>query len=77
MVGNESLFITLADNAVRNVDGTRTYYALQHRDPTGARWLEVGRFPSKKVSEVARKAFVQDGHGTAADFRVKRVTISD
>jgi hypothetical protein len=76
MVGNESLFITLLDSAFRSVDGTHTYYSLQHRDPAGSRWLEVGRFPSKKVAGIARKAFVQDGHGTLAHFRVKRVTIS-
>ncbi len=75
MVGNESLFITLADTAFRNVDGTSTYFSLQHRHPDGDRWLEVGRFPSEKVAEMAQDAFVSKGYGTQGDFRIRRVTI--
>jgi hypothetical protein len=77
MVSNESLFITLVAVALGSVDGTQTHYSLQHREPGGERWLEVGRFPSEDVAEMARRAFVRDGHGTLDDFRVKRVTIPD
>lgn len=75
MVGNESLFITLLDTAIRNVDGTSTYFSLEHRHPDGERWLEVGRFPSRKVAQMALDAFVAHGHGAKDEFRVKEVVV--
>ena len=70
MVGNESLFITLLDTAIRNVDGTSTYFSLEHRHPDGEQWLEVGRFPSRKVAQMALDAFV--AHDQVGQGRVPR-----
>jgi hypothetical protein len=77
VVGNESLFVTLMDSAIRSIDGTATYFALQHRHPDGEHWLEVGRFATQKVAELAMDAFIAAGHGERSEFRVAKVRVED
>jgi hypothetical protein len=73
--GNQDLLFLLGDRALRSTDRVAQYFALQRRHPDGARWLEVGRFPTKEIAHVALDALVAHGHGQERDFHVKRVSL--
>ena len=73
--GNQDLLFYLGMRALKSADPGLTYWSLQRHHPDGRRWIEVGRFPSKPIAQMALEAFVAHGQGEADDFRVKRVTL--
>jgi hypothetical protein len=76
--GREGLVFLLGNNALNAADPhPRTYFAIQRHHPDHQRWLEVGRFATKQIAQVTLEALVAHGHGDAADFRVKKVTLPD
>ncbi len=52
-------------------------WLLEHRAPDGDRWLEIGRFGSKKIAQMSLDAFVAHGHGSVEDYRIGRVVRGD
>jgi hypothetical protein len=67
------LLLVLADKALRTVDPGVSYWALQRHHPDGRRWIEVGRFATEDIAELALDAFVAHGQGEREDFRVEHV----
>jgi hypothetical protein len=76
--GREGLVFLLGNNALNAADPhPRTYFAVQRHHPDQQRWLEVGRFATKRIAQVTLEALVAHGHGDAGDFRVRKVTLPE
>ena len=73
--GNQDLLFVLGNKALREADLGTTYWALQRHHPDGKRWIEVGRFATRKIAKIALDAFVAHGQGEPEDFRVRKVSI--
>lgn len=73
----QPLLFHLADKALHEAGSNGSYWAVQRHHPDGHRWLEVGRFATKKIAQVTLEALVAHGQGNAGDFRVKRVSLPE
>jgi hypothetical protein len=73
---NQALLLALGDSAMRHAGASgSTHWSLQRHDPDRDRWLEVGRFPSKQIASMSMHALIAHDHGSAKDFRIKKVSI--
>jgi hypothetical protein len=66
----DAIGLILGNEAAADVaDHWHPFYLLQHRHPDGERWVEVGRFPTRRIAKASLDAFVGSGQGVRGDFR--------